>query len=76
MPWGFVVAMALYGLLCVVFAFVEPPQAVRPFFGVPAIFVFLPDRWVVPAGRVFVGACALIVAGFLAFKFLGVPSGP
>ncbi|HTQ02562.1 MAG TPA: hypothetical protein VMI54_01855 [Polyangiaceae bacterium] len=76
MPWAFVVVCAIYGLLCIVFAFIEPPAPARGLFRVPSIFVFLPDRWVMPVGRLFVGGCALVVAGFLAFKFVGIPGGP
>jgi hypothetical protein len=68
MPWAFVAIMTLYGVLCCVFAFKEPPSALRSFFRVPAIFIFLPDRWVMPVGRLFVGACCFFVAGILVVK--------
>jgi hypothetical protein len=72
MLWVFVAFVALYGLLSFIFAFVEPPGPLRSSFRVPAIFVFLPDRLVMPAGRVFVGICSLFVAGYLAIKVLPV----
>ncbi|MBC7173556.1 MAG: hypothetical protein H5U40_14040 [Polyangiaceae bacterium] len=68
MPVAFYALMFIYGLLCFIFAFVEPPDAVRGLFKVPAIFVFLPDRWVMPAGRIFVGLCSWFVTFFLYFK--------
>jgi hypothetical protein len=63
MPIVFYVFMAVYGAAMILFAFVKPPEALSSFFKVPAIFVFLPDRWVIPAGRIFVGVCcfALII---------------
>jgi len=73
MPWAFIAILAIYGLLCVVFAFVEPPAAVRSLFPIPSIFVFLPDRLIVPIGRVFVGLCSLGVAAFIAKSFLAAP---
>jgi hypothetical protein len=72
MLFVFVGLMAIYGLLCFVFAFVEPPSLLRSSFRVPSIFVFLPDRLIMPAGRVFVGICSLFVAGYLAIKVLPV----
>lgn len=72
MLFVFVGFTALYGVLCFVFAFVEPPSVLRSSFRVPSIFVFLPDRLVMPAGRVFVGLCSLVVAGYLAIKVLPV----
>ena len=72
MPWAFVAILALYGLLCLVFAAVEPPASVRSFFPIPSIFVFLPDRLIIPLGRAFVGLCSLGVAAFIAKSFLAV----
>jgi hypothetical protein len=69
MPWVLFGFIIVYGILCIVFAFLEPPSALRSLFKVPSIFVFLPDRLVMPVGRVFVGLCALFVAGFLFMKF-------
>jgi hypothetical protein len=70
MPWVLIAFMALYGLLCFLFAAVEPPSAIQSLFRVPAIFVFLPDRLVVPIGRVFVGICSIGVAVFIATRFI------
>jgi hypothetical protein len=71
--WVVVAVMALYGLACLIFAVIEPPAWLGSFFRVPAIFVFLPDRHVVPVGRAFVGLCSLGVAAFLVTRFLAVP---
>lgn len=60
MPLPFMIIMGVMGVLYLVFAFVRPPEAIAHFFRVPAIFVFLPDRWVVPVGRFLVGALILI----------------
>ncbi len=68
MHWVFCSLMAIYAVFCFVFAFVEPPNAIRSFFRVPGIFVFLPDRWVMPAGRIFVGICSLVVVAILIVK--------
>lgn len=73
MPWVFVAILAIYGLLCLVFAFVEPPASARSFFPIPSIFVFLPDRLIVPIGRTFVGLCCLGVGAFIANQFLAPP---
>jgi hypothetical protein len=73
MPWALVAILSVYGLLCLVFAVVEPPASVRSLFPIPSIFVFLPDRFIVPIGRVFVGLCALGLAGFIAKQFLAAP---
>lgn len=73
MPWVLVAILAVYGLLCLVFAAVPPPAAVRSWFPIPSIFVFLPDRLLVPIGRVFVGLCSLGVAVFVAKLFLAAP---
>jgi len=70
MPWIFLALMSVYGVLCVLFAFVQPPEALRSLFKVPAIFVFLPDRWVMPVGRVFVGLSSLALVAFVAVKVL------
>lgn len=55
MPIAFILIMGIYGLAMIVFAFVKPPSFLEHFFRVPAIFVFLPDKWVLPVGRIFVG---------------------
>jgi hypothetical protein len=72
MPWAFLILMVTYGASCLVFAFVEPPGFLRNLYKVPRIFVFLPDRWVTPAGRLFVGACTIFVAIYVARAVLGV----
>jgi hypothetical protein len=59
------IVMGAFGVLYVLFAFVRPPEAVAHFFKVPSIFVFLPDRWVMPVGRFFCGA--LILFGGVVF---------
>jgi hypothetical protein len=74
MPWVLVAILAIYGLLCFVFAAVEPPAAARSWFPIPSIFVFLPDRLLVPVGRVFVGLCSLGMAAFIAKTFFA--AGP
>jgi hypothetical protein len=68
MPWAIYAFLAIYGILSIVFAFVEPPAFFRSFFRVPSIFVFLPDRWIMPAGRVFVGLVTLGTVGYLIVK--------
>jgi hypothetical protein len=68
MPWAFFGIMAVYGVFSILFAFVRPPQALDHFFKVPAVFTFLPDRWVMPAGRVFVGLLCIGVCVFLYFR--------
>ena len=70
MPWVLVGILATYGLLCLVFAVVAPPASVRSLFPIPSIFVFLPDRHIVPVGRVFVGLTSLGLAAFMAKIFL------
>jgi hypothetical protein len=70
MFWVLVGILALYGLLCLVFAVVAPPASVRSLFPIPSIFVFLPDRYIVPIGRGFVGLSSLGVAAFMAKLFL------
>ena len=73
MAWALVAILSIYGVLCLVFAFVEPPASVRSLFPIPSIFVFLPDRVIVPVGRVFVGVCVLGLAAFIAKQFLAAP---
>jgi hypothetical protein len=70
MPWVFVAILAIYGLLCLVFAAVAPPASLRSLFPIPSIFVFLPDRYIVPVGRVFVGLSSLGVAAVMVKLFL------
>ena len=75
MPWVFVAFMVVYGILCCVFAFVQPPSALRSWFKVPSLFIFLPDRWVMPVGRLFVGGCCFVVVAALLIKVIGI-GGP
>lgn len=70
MPWAFLVFMVVYGLTCILFAFMEPPGFLRTFYRVPAIFVFLPERWVEPAGRIFVGVCAIGVGVYFGVRIM------
>lgn len=65
MIWIFIAFMFAYGLTAILFAFVEPPAALSSFYRVPAIFVFLPDKWIVPAGRIFVGIASLVTTGIV-----------
>ena len=75
MPWVLLGLLSLYGLLSLVFAFVEPPNAVRGLFKVPGIFVFLPDKMVVPVGRIFVAVSSFVLVGFIAVTMLGASAG-
>jgi hypothetical protein len=68
MLWLVVAFLAVYGLTFLLFAFVEPPGILSHLYKVPAIFVFLPDRWVVPAGRVFLGIVCLVGAVIFAAR--------
>jgi|WetSurMetagenome_2_1015567.scaffolds.fasta_scaffold14207_4 hypothetical protein len=70
MPWVFIAIMAVYGALCILFAFRKPPEAVEHFFKVPGIFAFLPGRWVMPAGRIFVGLCCFALCAFIVTRFV------
>jgi hypothetical protein len=70
MLWFFLAFMVIYGLTSLLFAFVEPPTFLSGMYKVPAIFVFLPDRWVMPAGRAFVGIVCLVGAVFFALRVL------
>ena len=72
MPWPFLALVTLYSLLSLLFAFVAPPNAVSSFFKVPSVFVFLPEKLVVPAGRIFVGLCGLFFVAYFAIKMRGV----
>ena len=67
----FLVVMGLWSILSIVFAFVAPPQRLEQFFRIPAIFIFLPDRYVVPAGRVFTGLVGLGATAWIATKIYG-----
>jgi hypothetical protein len=66
----FLFAMFLVmGGLYLLFAFVPPPRAIAHFFRVPAIFVFLPERWVMPVGRFCAGVLMIGVGTFLRVKY-------
>jgi hypothetical protein len=65
MPIPALIIMAVMGLSYVIFAFVEPPSVIRGLYRVPSIFVFLPDKWILPAGRLFVGL--LLLGGLVAW---------
>lgn len=71
--WPFLGIMGAYGILSCVFAFVEPPRGVSGLFKVPSIFVFLPDRYVMRAGRLFMGVLCLGLVAFFAVKLSAVP---
>ncbi len=68
MPWLFFIILGVYGLLSLIFAFVEPPAAISRIFTVPSILVFLPDHLVMKVGRVFVGVLCIGVAVFFYLK--------
>ncbi len=70
MLWGICVLLVVWGLAYLVFAFIEPPSFLASYFKVPAILVFLPGRWIVPAGRLVLGVLILIGAGVLASRLL------
>jgi len=68
MPILLLAMLGVMGLLYIVFAFKEPPEGVRHFFRVPAIFIFLPDRYVLPAGRFLVGVLLIGTAVGIALQ--------
>ncbi|GEM_PF-7068283 len=70
MMWGICVLLVGWGLARLGFAFVELPSFLASYFTVPAILVFLPGRWIVPAGRLVLGVLILIGAGVLASRLL------
>ena len=70
MLWGICVLLVVWGLAYLVFAFIEQPSFLASYFKVPAILVFLPGRWIVPAGRLVLGVLILIGAGVLASRLL------
>lgn len=69
----FLIVMALYSVLSIVFAFVNPPSFLNSLFKVPGIFVFLPDNLVIPVGRVFVGLAGIGLIVFLVIRLSGIP---
>jgi hypothetical protein len=69
MPWAFAAIFTIYGLCSIAFAFRDPPEPVRSLFRVPAIFIFLPDRLMIPAGRLFLGVSSLALVGYLVTLF-------
>ncbi|MFO0747551.1 MAG: hypothetical protein U1F43_18070 [Myxococcota bacterium] len=60
------IVLVSLGALYALFAFVSPPAWLEHFFRVPGIFVFLPERWVVPVGRC---AAALLLIGVGIFLY-------
>jgi hypothetical protein len=66
------IILGAYSILSILFAFVKPPQFLDRIFSVPSIFVFLPEKYVVPVGRVFVGVLGLGLIVFLAIRILTV----
>ncbi len=70
MLWGIVVLLVVWGLAYLVFAFVDPPGVLATYFKIPAILVFLPDRWAVTVGRLLLGVLILIGAGVFASRLL------
>jgi hypothetical protein len=62
------VSFLVMGGLYILFAFVTPPRPLLHFFRVPAIFVFLPDRLVVPVGRVCAGLLLIGVGTYLRLR--------
>lgn len=69
----FLIIMGLYSVLSIVFAFVHPPSFLNSLFKVPGIFVFLPDRLVIPVGRVFVGLAGIGLIAFLVIRLSAIP---
>jgi len=69
----FLIIMGLYSVLSIVFAFVNPPSFLNSLFKVPGIFVFLPDRLVIPVGRVFVGLAGMGLIVFLVIRLSAIP---
>jgi hypothetical protein len=54
----------VYGCLYLLFAFVEPPPALRSWFKIPGIFIFFPERVQLRWGRITLGLL------FMSFPFL------
>lgn len=69
----FLIIMGLYSVLSIVFAFVNPPSFLNGFFKVPGVFVFLPDKLVIPVGRVFVGLAGIGLIVFLVIRLSAIP---
>jgi hypothetical protein len=67
--WLLPAIMAVFGILYCVFAVVRPPSFVGSFFKVPSLFMVLPDRLVVPVGRMAIGVLILVGAIIFAIKF-------
>ncbi len=70
MPWLLLAILLVYGIAYIAFAFRQPPEPLQHWFKVPAVFVFLPDRLIMPVGRVCLGAASIGVAVFIATRFL------
>ncbi len=60
-----------YALLNFMYAFKEPPAALKSFLKIPSIFVFLPNHLVVPVGRIFTGCMTLFLLIFIYVKTSG-----
>ena len=74
MPWLLLGVLAVYGVASIVFVVRRSASHVlSSFFPVPAIFVFLPDRYIRPAGRVFAGLVTICLGVFL---FVRLSSDP
>jgi hypothetical protein len=59
----FSLILIIMGFLYIVFAYRDPPEAVRHFFLIPSIFVFFAEENRVKLGRVTTGAF-LVLSGF------------
>ncbi|MBN1499486.1 MAG: hypothetical protein JW982_05000 [Spirochaetes bacterium] len=66
------IILGVYSILSIIFAFVTPPKFIDRIFTVPGIFVFLPQKYVMPVGRIFVGVAGLGLIAFLAVGILKV----
>ncbi len=69
----FLIFMAVYSILSIVFAFVRPPSFLNGFFKIPGIFTFLPEKAVIPAGRVFVGLAGIALVVILVVRLTAIP---
>ncbi len=69
----FLIVMGAFSVLSILFAFVRPPQFLNSLFKVPSIFAFLPERLVIPVGRVFVGLAGIALIVFLVVRLSAIP---
>ena len=69
MPLPISIILYVVGGLYILFAFKNPPKAIEHFFKIPAIFVFLPEKMQVPAGRI---AAGILIIGFTAYYQFGL----